>query len=63
MNSILSNGKNYKLKECLRCNKVVVLERFTFLCGKCRRINRHEFDWNRYVDHSKEVILEARRHG
>lgn len=54
---------SHKLKECLRCNKVVALERFSFLCDKCRKINSCSFDWTRYVDHSKEVILEARRHG
>lgn len=57
------NGNGYKVKHCLRCGKVIVVERFLFLCDKCRKINAHEFDWTRYVDHSREVILEARRHG
>jgi len=65
MNSIeiISDGRNYKLKKCLRCQELVVLERFTFLCTKCRKANENEFDWGRYIDHSKEVRLEARRHG
>lgn len=60
---VIVNGKEYRVKSCLKCKRKMLLEKFLFLCPKCRRSNQREFDWGRYVDHSREVILEARRHG
>ncbi len=61
MSSIIEiEGREYKLKKCLKCGRIVFLERFLFLCNKCRKSNLLSFDWNRYIDHSRdkrEVII------
>jgi Zn finger protein HypA/HybF involved in hydrogenase expression len=61
---LIVQGRRFRVKQCLKCGNLVVLEEGWFLCSDCHRRNKVLEDMGeRYISHISDIRRESMRVG